>query len=313
MQHVRAREILAMSEIQIFPASHFEPQLLWQFYRPKPWSMDHTLPFLKMHHPLQGRYQERFLNQPATVQFFFFAPAYVFSYSSRGSCSAQGNRLLDRWLDPVFDEGCVHGSHMALWCTIRTFSKHAIELGNQQPPSPVFFVKPNNCIQRTGQIPVSNHIGEVHHEIECVLRLNQQFEPEAIAVGLDLTDRLVQSELRSEQLPWTKGKCFKSSAYIGGFRDWHGSFEDLVSEESGFKLNLWVNNTLVQSAPLSEMTITPRAQIEELKSWAPIAAGDYLFTGTPSGVGQLHPNDSVYATLEDREGTIFSSIETRCK
>tara|TARA_Y100000768_G_scaffold378231_2_gene352408 strand:- start:28 stop:636 length:609 start_codon:yes stop_codon:yes gene_type:complete len=202
---------------------------------------------------------------------------------------------------------------MALWCTIRTFSKHASELGNQQPSLPVFFVKPNNCIQRTGQIPVSNHIGEVHHEIECVLRLNQQFEPEAIAVGLDLTDRLVQSELRSDQLPWTKGKCFKSSAYIGGFRDWHGSFEDLVSEESGFKLNLWVNNTLVQSAPLSEMTITPRAQIEELKSWAPIAAGDYLFTGTPSGVGQLHPNDSVYATLEDREGTIFSSIETRCK
>ena len=202
---------------------------------------------------------------------------------------------------------------MALWCTIRTFSEHAVELGNQQPPLPVFFVKPNNCIQRMGPIPVSNHVGEVHHEVECVIRLNQHFEPEAMAVGLDLTDRLVQSELRSEQLPWTKGKCFKSSAYVGGFHDWSGTFEDIVSQDKGLRLNLWVNDKLVQSASLHEMTITPRAQIEELKTWAPIAAGDYLFTGTPSGVGQLHPNDSVYATLESHEGVILSSIETRCQ
>ena len=104
---------------------------------------------------------------------------------------------------------------MALWCTIRTFAQHAIELGNEQPATPVFFVKPNNCLQRNGHIMVSAHPGEVHHEVECVVRLDQHAQPEAIAVGLDLTDRLTQGELRSEQLPWTKGKCFKGSAYVG--------------------------------------------------------------------------------------------------
>ena len=212
----------------------------------------------------------------------------------------------------MVDEGETLGETMALWCTIRTFAQHAAELGNEQPATPVFFVKPNNCLQRTGPILVSSHPGVVHHEVECVVRLNQHSQPEAIAVGLDLTDRLTQGELRSEQLPWTKGKCFKGSAYVGPFVEWNDSFESLVDEQHNLSLNLWVNDTLVQSARLSEMTITPAAQRSELLTWAPVSAGDYLFTGTPSGVGQLHPKDRVYATLESHEGKVLSFIDTQC-
>ena len=78
---------------------------------------------------------------------------------------------------------------MALWCSIRTFSQHATELGNEQPVEPVFFVKPNNCLQTSGSIKVSTHPGTVHHEVECVIRLNENLQLDAIAVGLDLTDR----------------------------------------------------------------------------------------------------------------------------
>jgi 2-keto-4-pentenoate hydratase/2-oxohepta-3-ene-1,7-dioic acid hydratase in catechol pathway len=52
--------------------------------------------------------------------------------------------------------------------------------------------------------------------------------------------------------------------------------------------------------------------MEELLTWAPVHAGDYLFTGTPSGVGQLHPGDSLKATLESKDGVVLSSIEARC-
>ena len=213
----------------------------------------------------------------------------------------------------MLDEGETLGSDMALWCTIRTFAKHAAELGNEQPKAPVFFVKPNNCLQRNGPILVSSHLGEVHHEIECVVRLNEHAQPEAIAVGLDLTDRLTQGELRMEQLPWTKGKCFRGSAYVGGFVQWEHSFDTLNDEKQSLCLNLWINDILVQSAHLSEMTLSPSAQIEELLTWAPVCAGDYLFTGTPAGVGQLYPNDRVYATLESQDGTVLSSIETQCE
>lgn len=199
---------------------------------------------------------------------------------------------------------------MALWCSIRTFAKHAQELGNEQPPEPVFFVKPNNCIQRSGPIQVSSHPGSVHHEIECVIRLGNDLSPEAIAVGLDLTDRVTQSELRAEQLPWSKGKCFRGSGVIGGFHAFTGPFDDLCNGD--YSLELTVNGESRQVANLSSMSITPLQQMDSLLTWAPVVAGDYLFTGTPSGVAELQVGDEVNAVLIGKDGSVISQISTVC-
>ena len=199
---------------------------------------------------------------------------------------------------------------MALWCSIRTFAKHAHELGNEQPPEPVFFVKPNNCIQRSGPIQVSSHPGSVHHEIECVIRLGNDLSPEAIAVGLDLTDRVTQSELRAEQLPWSKGKCFRGSGVIGGFHAFTGKFDDLCNGE--YSLELTVNGESRQVANLSSMSITPQQQMDSLLNWGTSCAGDYLFTGTPSGVAELQVGDEVNAVLIGKDGSIISQISAIC-
>ena len=203
------------------------------------------------------------------------------------------------------------GVVMALWCAIRTFAKHATELGNQQPAEPVFFVKPNNCLQRTGPIQVSTHPGSVHHEVECVIRLGNNLQPEAIAAGLDLTDRDTQSQLRSEQLPWTKGKCFRGSAVVGGFTSFNGKFSDLVAGE--YVINLTVNGIIKQTSNLSSMSIGPQQQMDSLLEWAPVVAGDYLFTGTPAGVAQLLVGDELIATLATTDGKIISQIATICQ
>ena len=210
----------------------------------------------------------------------------------------------------MIDEPILTGLLMALWCSIRTFAKHAQELGNEQPPEPVFFVKPNNCIQRSGPIQVSSHPGSVHHEIECVIRLGNDLSPEAIAVGLDLTDRVTQSELRAEQLPWSKGKCFRGSGVIGGFHAFTGKFDDLCNGE--YSLELTVNGESRQVANLSSMSITPQQQMDSLLTWAPVVAGDYLFTGTPSGVAELQVGDEVNAVLIGKDGSIISHISAVC-
>ena len=210
----------------------------------------------------------------------------------------------------MIDEPFLTGLLMALWCSIRTFAKHAHELGNEQPPEPVFFVKPNNCIQRSGPIQVSSHPGSVHHEIECVIRLGDDLSPEAIAVGLDLTDRVTQSELRAEQLPWSKGKCFRGSGVIGGFHAFTGKFDDLCNGD--YSLELTVNGESRQVANLSSMSITPQQQMDSLLTWAPVVAGDYLFTGTPSGVAELQIGDEVNAVLIGKGGSIISHISAVC-
>ena len=201
---------------------------------------------------------------------------------------------------------------MALWCTIRTFAKHAEELGNQQPVEPVFFVKPHNCITTESPLQISQHPGEVHHEIECVIRLGNNLQVEAVAVGLDLTDRAAQSECREQQLPWAKGKCFTGSAVIGPFSDWSGDIHSLVDESEGLALILTVNGKVVQQASLSQMSITPSMQIDALQQWAPVCSGDYLFTGTPSGVGKLHVGDQLVAILQTIDGRSVSRFEANC-
>ncbi len=201
---------------------------------------------------------------------------------------------------------------MAMWCTIRTFAKHAIEMGNQPVSEPIFFVKPPACLHTSGDLPVSTHPGEVHHEVECVVQLGDAMQPMSIAVGLDLTDRPTQGELRADQLPWAKAKCFRSSAVVGEFVEWAGTWEDLVDPALGLHLTLAVNGELRQSTPLHEMSITPRQQIDALHRWAPINKGDFLFTGTPTGVGPLLPGDQVLARLLQGSGELISEIDVGC-
>ena len=148
--------------------------------------------------------------------------------------------------------------------------------------------------------------------MECVVRLDERLEPDGIAVGLDLTDRLTQGELRADQLPWTKGKCFRSSAVIGGWSAWSGTWEDLVDPRLGLHLSLYVNDVLRQSTPLCEMSITPRQQITSLEAWAPVGGGDALFTGTPEGVGQLFQGDRVRARLTNATNEVLSEIDVAC-
>ena len=201
---------------------------------------------------------------------------------------------------------------MAIWCTIRTYAKHAAELGNETPGEAVFFVKPLNCLHEGGPLPVSQHPGEVHHEVECVIEIGPDLQPTKLAVGLDLTDRAAQGALRQEQLPWAKGKCFRSSAVIGPWAAWSGGWDALEFTATALQLTLTVNGELRQSASLSEMSLSPLQQMNALQQWAPVASGDVLFTGTPDGVGQLHQGDTLVARLSTASGEVLSELALTC-
>ena len=274
-------------------------------------------------------------------------PRPVFSHFEKGSVHVQVNgqirfQSLEKWSDVLSSDGpsfpdapfVGHARHMdaeaiilghrvvdepraghrsmAMWCTIRTFAKHAIELGNQPVADPIFFVKPDGCLHDSGPLPVSAHPGEVHHEVECAVKLDEANRPVAIAVGLDLTDRATQGQLRAEQLPWAKAKCFRSSAVLGSFVPWGGTWDDLLDPAHGLQLELSVNGAVRQSAPLHEMSVTPRQQIDSLSQWAPVNGGDVLFTGTPAGVGRLLPGDQVVARLRQANGETLSEIDVGC-
>ena len=139
-------------------------------------------------------------------------------------------------------------------------------------------------------------------------------QPEAIAVGLDLTDRETQSQLRISQLPWSKVKCFKGSGVIGGLHPFTGDFDEICNGK--FSLKLLVNGELRQSANLSSMSIYPSQQMTSLQSWAPVMAGDFLVNEAKKYGAQIIPIDSehcsIHQSIQGKKENSISKITLTC-
>lgn len=174
---------------------------------------------------------------------------------------------------------------MDVWCAIRTYPKHATELGNPIPSEPVFFLKPSSSI--TGFSIIDSNGQDLHHELELVVKLGENLKPESMTVGLDLTKRGLQNSLKNERLPWTEAKGFKNSAVIG---DW-------VKFSPSASYSLEINKKTVQKGSIDELTWSVEELIDKLGKWAPLKEGDILFTGTPEGVGPLCMGDELKASL----------------
>ncbi len=199
---------------------------------------------------------------------------------------------------------------MTMWCAIRTYAAHADELGNPRQTRPIFFTKPDGCLSMEDTIDVSGHPGELHHEVELVLRLDEAGEVSHIAVGLDLTDRAAQLEARPEGLPWARSKAFRGAARIGPLVPW--SKDVAALSRSGLHLELRIDGDVRQSSPVGAMSIPLVDLLTDLQTWAPLADGDVVFTGTPPGVGCLQSGQAVQAVLRDADQAVLSRLELRC-
>ena len=193
----------------------------------------------------------------------------------------------------------------SIWCALRTFDEHAKEMGGEALQSPRFFLKPWGSLAEPPigcDLLLPSHIGEVHHEVELVLKLGEDLMCSQIAVGLDLTDRKTQKTAKAEGMPWTQSKGFANSAIVGNFCEPPIGLAHL-------RLELALNGDPRQEASIGEMSFSPLDLIDALSVWAPAKAGDLLFCGTPSGVGPMQRGDRIQARLLSEDGTVLSELD----
>lgn len=184
---------------------------------------------------------------------------------------------------------------MNLWCIGRNYAEHAKEMGHQpQKNKPLIFAKSADAIAHRNQEDSSEdnpivlpNLGEIHFETEIVLRLDQHLLPSDWTIGLDLTARQVQAELKTQGHPWELAKTFKNSAIVGAWID----AKNFSIEDIHFSLHR--GSAQLQTGSYSEMIFKPLEIIGYLKEYFPVRPGDLLFTGTPSGVGPILKNDTL--------------------
>lgn len=196
---------------------------------------------------------------------------------------------------------------MKIICIGRNYREHAAELGNAVPEEPVFFLKPTTACLYPGQpIVLKPFLGEIHHEIELVVMVDSYAKdvPESMALGmiasftlgLDLTARTIQNELKSKGLPWEKAKAFDGSAVLGEVELPMTASTDLQR----FAIELKRNGTTVQQGSTADMLFTVAQQIAHVSRYITLEPGDLLFTGTPSGVGPIAEGDVLEGFLNGK-------------
>ncbi len=177
------------------------------------------------------------------------------------------------------------------WCIGRNFSDHAVELGNPIPEKPLIFLKSGGCLQPGPELSFPFFCGEVHHELEIVLLLGNNLYPSHWTLGLDLTERKIQSELKQMGQPWELSKSFKGAVALGAWQ----TIKNL-DELADLEFTLKINGVIKQQGFVSHMTFSFDRLIQYLYDRFPIAPGDALFTGTPAGVGPLKSKDRLEAS-----------------
>jgi fumarylpyruvate hydrolase len=184
-----------------------------------------------------------------------------------------------------------------IYCVGLNYADHAREMGNDPNRHPPFFFgKPADAIVATGTSwPFPLKTTQLHHEVELVVALGQGGSNVSVeeaaslifghAVGLDLTRRDLQAEAKKLGRPWDMGKGFDHSAPVGALTRGRPPVCGSIC--------LTVDGATRQSGDLRDMIWSVDEIISTLSGFVALAAGDLIFTGTPSGVGPILPGQTV--------------------
>jgi fumarylpyruvate hydrolase len=194
------------------------------------------------------------------------------------------------------------------------YRKHLLELNNPEPTEPVLFIKPDSAL---AYAPASkgaankpfflpDFSNEIHYETELVVKIGKLGKNIAakfadryyheVTVGLDLTARDLQNKLRKAGMPWEICKGFDGSGVVGDFVPLSE-----MGDIQNLDLQLDINGKTVQKGCTADMIFTVNNVIEYASQFFTLKTGDLIFTGTPSGIGRINPEDHIEAYLMGRK------------
>ena len=177
-----------------------------------------------------------------------------------------------------------------IFCVGRNYVAHAKELGNVVPKEPVIFIKPISCLVKPGgTIRYPSHGNDLQHEVEVAVKIGSDDQIiNGITLGLDLTLRDIQTQLKQKGLPWELAKAFDDSAPMGEWQNYDGQL-DLENID----FFCYVNDELRQEGNTKDMLFPILEIVNYLKSIWRLNPGDIILTGTPPGVFSLCHGDKI--------------------
>lgn len=186
---------------------------------------------------------------------------------------------------------------MKIFCIGRNYAEHARELGNAIPTEPMVFMKPATALVVNNKpFYYPDFSKDIQYEAEIVLQIcknGRHIQPEfantyydAVAIGIDFTARDLQAQCKKNGHPWEIAKSFDSSAPVGDFI----SLAEAMQGDS-IKFHFDKNGKTVQRGDTKDMIFHFDTLVCHLSKYFKLQQGDYVFTGTPEGVGPIAVGD----------------------
>lgn len=168
---------------------------------------------------------------------------------------------------------------------------------SQELPSdmsePIIFHKGDSVLRRGMPFFLPDFGSRIEYEAELVVQISrvgkciaERFAHryyERITLGIDFTARDLQLQAIAQGRPWTLSKAFDNAAAVG---EWI-SKEELGYPEHPIPFSLRVDGAVVQQASSAEMLYSIDRVIAYVSQFHTLKMGDLIFTGTPSGVGEV--------------------------
>ena len=194
-----------------------------------------------------------------------------------------------------------------IYCVGRNYAEHAQEMGFTGREPPFFFLKPADAVLPVadgaiGEMAYPSLTGNLHHEIELVVAIGVGGRdiPAAdalrhiwgYAVGLDMTRRDLQNDMKKQGRPWCIGKAFEQSSPIGPITP-----ADQAGDVEHAEIRLQVNGKDRQRSNVSKLIWNIGETIEHLSAAWDLKPGDLIYSGTPEGVAAVVKGDTLVGSV----------------
>lgn len=196
-----------------------------------------------------------------------------------------------------------------VYCVGRNYAAHAREMGfDPAREPPFFFCKPDNAIVpvaagSTALLPYPSQTTEYHHEIELVVAIGKAGGDIPVAranehvwgysVGLDMTRRDLQLQLRDRGRPWELGKAFDQSAPIAPL--WPAQ---RIGHPTRGAIWVQVDGQDRQRSDIGKLIWSVPEIVANLSTYFELRPGDLIFTGTPEGVAGVQRGQTMHGGID---------------
>ncbi|MCK9152336.1 fumarylacetoacetate hydrolase family protein [Methanobacterium alcaliphilum] len=184
-------------------------------------------------------------------------------------------------------------------CVGLNYRDHARELNMEIPEEPIIFMKPpSGIIGQEDEIIYPQTSQEVDYEAEMAIIISDKAKNVTSTGAVDFIggytamNDVTARDIQRKDGQWTRAKSFDTFCPLG-------PCIETEMDPDNQNISLKLNGEFKQNSNTKNMIFKVSDLVEFISDAMTLNPGDVIATGTPPGVGQMYPGDSVQVQIED--------------